>query len=187
MQNNSLIDANDVSKYLSEKYGEIYKENMDFQWVFKEAVKRDHSIDELKQMIKRLEYGMLASKDKSYLNTVPFTIYTSILTSLTTVIVSFFTFFYSTANAFSNMAVTKDNDGKINPSDLLNAITEGGGEIVRLIIYSITIMFFSMMTLWIIIDKKHSNYYFRQYGYKLLLEEALSEFEKEGNNYELIF
>ncbi|MED1173679.1 hypothetical protein [Bacillus inaquosorum] len=168
-----------VSEYLAEKYGESYKESMDIQRLFKEAVKRDHSIDQLEKMIKRLDYEVSASKDKSYLSTVPFTIYTSILTSITTVIVSFFTFFYSTANAFSNMAVSKDDDGKINPSELLNAITEGAEGIVNIIIWTILIIFFSMIGLWVIIDKKHSNFYFRQHGFKLLLEEALSELEKE--------
>lgn len=36
-----------------------------------------------------------------------------------------------------------------------------------------------MMTMWLIIDKKHSNYYGRQHGYKLLLEEALSDLKTE--------
>ncbi|WP_368650534.1 hypothetical protein AB1M41_19555 [Bacillus inaquosorum] len=168
-----------VSEYLAEKYGETYKESMDIQRLFKEAVKRDHSIDQLEQMIKRLDYEVSASKDKSYLSTVPFTIYTSLFTSLTTVLVSFFTFFYSTSNAYSSMAVSKDNDGKINPSELLGIIIDGAGGIVSIIIRIIVILFFSMMGFWWIIDKRHSNFYIRHHGYKLLLEEALLELEKE--------
>ncbi|MBR0014844.1 hypothetical protein FE205_00825, partial [Bacillus subtilis] len=93
MQNNSLTEAKAIGKYLLKRYGRPYNENMTIQQIFKEAVKRDHEKEQLKQMSDRLNMSLQVSDDLSSLKTVPFTIFTSITAGMISIYVVFFTFY----------------------------------------------------------------------------------------------
>ncbi|UNY48518.1 hypothetical protein rho14_54 [Bacillus phage rho14] len=61
MQNNSLMETKAIVKYLEKRYGKPYKENLTIQQIFKEALKRDHSEDQLKLMVNRLDSNLSIS------------------------------------------------------------------------------------------------------------------------------
>ncbi|MCY8654297.1 hypothetical protein MOD60_07455 [Bacillus spizizenii] len=179
MQNNSLMEAKAIGKYLLKRYGRPYNENMTIQQIFKEAVKRDHDKDQLKQMSDRLNMSLAVSDDLSSLKTIPFTILTSITAGIISIYVVFFTFYFNTFNSFSSTLIQKDKENKIDPKDLLNTIFTGGKDIFELLIYFSVIMLFIMFGLWFFLITVNKKYYQRQRGFKLLLDEVIKEIEEE--------
>lgn len=179
MQNNSLTEAKAIGKYLLKRYGRPYNENMTIQQIFKEAVKRDHEKEQLKQMSDRLNMGIQVSDDLSSLKTVPFTIFTSVTAGMISIYVVFFTFYFNTFNSFSTTFIQKDKENKIDPLELLNTIIAGGKDIVRLLTYFCFLMLILMIGLWIFLITVNKKYYQRQRGFKLLLDEVIKEIEEE--------
>ncbi|MCY9112068.1 hypothetical protein MOE45_13410 [Bacillus atrophaeus] len=180
MQNNSLMEAKAIGKYLEKRYGKPYKENMTIQQIFKEAVERDHSKDQLKLMVNRLNMNLSVSNDLSSLKTIPFTIFTSITAGIISIFVVMFTFYFNTFNSFSNTMLQKDKENKINLGDILNVIIEGGEKIASLLIYFSVFTLVLMVGLWWFLTIINKRYYQRQRGFKLLLDEVMEEFKEES-------
>ncbi|MGV6972733.1 hypothetical protein ACWA17_15020 [Bacillus halotolerans] len=179
MQNHSLMEAKEISKYLEKRYGKPYKENLTIQQVVKEALKRDHSEEQLKLMVNRLDSNLDVSNDLSSLKTIPFTLLTSVLAAVLSVFVVMFTFYFNTMNSFSTTMLQKDKESKINFGELLNTVVQGGEQIVSPILYFSIIMAFIMFGMWGWITTKSKRYYEQQRGFKLLLDEVLKELKEE--------
>lgn len=180
MQNHSLMETKEISKYLEKRYGKPYKENLTIQQVVKEALKRDHSEEQLKLMVNRLDSNLNVSNDLSSLKTIPFTLLTSVLAAVLSVFVVTFTFYFNTMNSFSTTMLQKDKESKINFGDVLNTVVQGGMEIVSPIFYFSIIMALIMFGMWGWITTKSKRYYEQQRGFKLLLDEVMEEFKKES-------
>ncbi|ANS39328.1 hypothetical protein IM717_05705 [Bacillus velezensis] len=178
MQNNSLMETKAIVKYLEKRYGKPYKENLTIQQIFKEALKRDHSKDQLKLMVNRLDSNLSVSNDLSSLKTIPFTILTSVTAGIISIFVVMFTFYFNTTNSFSNTMLQKDKENKINPGDILNAIVEGGEKIASSLIYFSIFTLVLMVGLWIFITIVSKKYYQQLRGFKLLLDEVMEELKE---------
>ncbi|OLQ56954.1 hypothetical protein BHT94_04605 [Bacillus licheniformis] len=179
MQNHSLMETKEISKYLGKRYGAPYKENLTIQQIVKEALKRDHSEEQLKLMVNRLDSNLSVSNDLSSLKTIPFTILTSVLAGVLSVFVVMFTFYFNTTNSFTTTMLQKDKENKINFGDVLNTVIEGGEQIVSLILYFSIFTSFLMIGIWVVITTKSKRYYEQQRGFKLLLDEVLKELKEE--------
>lgn len=179
MQNHSLMEAKEISKYLEKRYGKPYKENLTIQQVVKEALKRDHSEEQLKLMVNRLDSNLNVSNDLSSLTTIPFTLLTSALAAVLSVFVVMFTFYFNTTNSFFNTMLQKDKENKINLGDILNTIIEIGMQLLSPIFYFSIIMTLIMFGTWGWLTTKSKRYYEQQRGFKLLLDEVMEEFKKE--------
>ncbi|MGM0747103.1 MAG: hypothetical protein ACQEUS_04395 [Bacillota bacterium] len=179
MQNNSFMETKVIVKYLEKKYGKPYKENLTIQQIVKEALKRDHSEEQLKLMVNRLDSNLSVSNDLSSLKTIPFTILTSFTAGVLSVFVVMFTFYFNTTNSFSTTMLQKDKENKIKPGDVLNTLIEGGVQIGSIIVFFSIIMSVFMLVVWAYITTKSKRYYEQQRGFKLLLDEVMEELKEE--------
>lgn len=178
MQNHSLMEAKEISKYLGKRYGKPYKENLSIQLVVKEALKRDHSEEQLKLMVNRLDSNLSVSNDLSSLKTIPFTLLTSVLAGVLSVFVVMFTFYFNTINSFTTTMLQKDKEKKIDFGVALNTVVEGGEQIASLILYFSVFIAIIMFGTWVHITTKSKRYYEQQRGFKLLLDEVMEELKE---------
>ncbi|MCY8916270.1 hypothetical protein [Bacillus atrophaeus] len=179
MQNHSLMETKEISKYLGKRYGEPYKENLTIQQIVKEALKRDHSEEQLKLMVNRLDSNLSVSNDLSSLKIIPFTILTSVFAGVISIFGVVFTFYFNTTNSFSTTMLQKDKENKINPGDVLYNNIEVGLQLASIIILFSIFTLVIMFVIWLVITTKSKKYYEQQRGFKLLLDEVMEELKEE--------
>ncbi|MGE0910293.1 hypothetical protein ACQGRJ_10940 [Bacillus atrophaeus] len=75
-----------IGKYLTCRYGRVYLESIEEQKKFKKEVEADHTDEELKLMINRLDKSIEINKDSGYWNVVPYTIFCTLVTAIATVL-----------------------------------------------------------------------------------------------------
>lgn len=75
-----------ISKYLICRYGRVYLQSIEKQREFKEAVKTDHTDEQLKLMISRLDKSIEINKNSGHWNVIPYTIFCTLVTALATVL-----------------------------------------------------------------------------------------------------
>ncbi|MGM0817044.1 MAG: hypothetical protein ACQEUO_16270 [Bacillota bacterium] len=155
MKNHFFMEAEEVREYLKKRYGEPH--NMASQLDFKKAIIRDHNNNEIKQMIERLDFELAIWKDRSSLKLIPFSLFTALMTSITTVFVSVFVFFYSSENWA-----------------LLGFTSKGALNMAIAIIIAILCIFIVTFLSWFSINRINQKFLHANYTYKLLLKEALA-------------
>ncbi|MFP7236201.1 hypothetical protein [Bacillus altitudinis] len=154
MNNHFFLEAEEIKKYLKKRYG--VPQNIASQLDFKKAIIRDHNNNEIKQMIKRLDSELAIWKDRSSLKLIPFSLFAALMTSITTVFVSVFVYFYSSEH-----------------SALIGFTSKEAQIMAFIIIITILSVFILTFLLWFSIDRVNQKFLQANYTYKLLLKEAL--------------
>lgn len=127
--NRKLAKNRNIIRYLERNYGKAYKFSFQKQQVFKDSLNKDHSHEELKLMYNELVYRRDLASDLNFLETIPYTFFLALLTSLLSFLSSFLGILYGVmSNVFLKIwdqkeITTKDIMDIFFPDFIINFVT----------------------------------------------------------------